>query len=495
VANPDDVVPDLPALPPGSVLRNLEGGPRIFAPINEAVFPAPARGRRSYPDERCCRGGEACSGMFVLLSGGGLSTARCARAQFPSGSVEGGVNLSARWDSSREPILGGRPSPRPGGGTAAPPRAPGLAGGEGQLGERIPAPSPSAARFARARFAPGLIGPPTDSRMRRSRNSLSAAAIRTRASTGDRPAMPRGLVGRHAAVPDEPSSGVCPGGSVLKNPGAIALGGTLNVPAQLNPEPGYDVTGWGPAQLGLPPRSMGIGGPVGSRQSTSGLRGSGERQPHASRTYFACHRITGQELAGRRFPPARSSEPIRMPAVATAYPSSARSQGPPLSLVLKMADRSRRRVSSASGCALPSSSSGAGDFGAARSYWASPSRLGRCRGKDVVLVGGELRGTGSVFLSGHPAACCCSSGVRPCPRHVALLVTGSPPPPTSCPPLDELTALRGTTGGAGEGPVGKEPGHRTCENESKSVTSSSSWAPIRRPVAPGATFALDGRVS
>jgi len=37
VANPDDVVPDLPALPPGSEFSYLEGRlQEIFAPMNDA---------------------------------------------------------------------------------------------------------------------------------------------------------------------------------------------------------------------------------------------------------------------------------------------------------------------------------------------------------------------------------------------------------------------------------------------------------------------------
>ena len=73
MANPDDVVPDLPALPPGSEFLYLEGRfHEIFAPVNEADIPRAARfgERRSYPDGAMLfEVGKPAPGMFVLLSG------------------------------------------------------------------------------------------------------------------------------------------------------------------------------------------------------------------------------------------------------------------------------------------------------------------------------------------------------------------------------------------------------------------------------------------
>ena len=52
MANPDDVIPDLPALPPGSEFSYLEGRlHEIFAPMNEADIPrgSPFRGTPFLP--------------------------------------------------------------------------------------------------------------------------------------------------------------------------------------------------------------------------------------------------------------------------------------------------------------------------------------------------------------------------------------------------------------------------------------------------------------
>jgi len=73
VANTDDFIPELPALPPGSEFSYLEGRLReIFAPLNEADIPRVARfgERRSYPDGAMLfEVGKPSLGIFVLLSG------------------------------------------------------------------------------------------------------------------------------------------------------------------------------------------------------------------------------------------------------------------------------------------------------------------------------------------------------------------------------------------------------------------------------------------
>ena len=109
MANPDDVVPDLPALPPGSEFSYLEGRfHEIFAPVNEADIPRAARfgQRRSYPDGAMLfEVGKPAPGMFVLLSGRVAFSRRDALGRsIPIWERRGGVNLSARWDSSREPM-------------------------------------------------------------------------------------------------------------------------------------------------------------------------------------------------------------------------------------------------------------------------------------------------------------------------------------------------------------------------------------------------------
>ena len=73
MANSDDVVPDLPKLPPGSEFSYLEGRlHEIFAPLKEADIPRAARfgERRSFPDGAMLfEVGKPGPGLFVLLSG------------------------------------------------------------------------------------------------------------------------------------------------------------------------------------------------------------------------------------------------------------------------------------------------------------------------------------------------------------------------------------------------------------------------------------------
>ncbi|HWC73555.1 MAG TPA: cyclic nucleotide-binding domain-containing protein, partial [Gemmatimonadales bacterium] len=73
MANPDDVIPDVPALPPGSEFSYLEGRlHEIFGPLSEADIPRLARfGERcSFPDGAMLfEVGKPSRGMFVMLSG------------------------------------------------------------------------------------------------------------------------------------------------------------------------------------------------------------------------------------------------------------------------------------------------------------------------------------------------------------------------------------------------------------------------------------------
>ena len=133
--------------------------PRDLRPSERGRYSpgSPLRGAPLLPGwSDAVRGGEACSGnVRASLRSGGLQPARCARAQYPhlgasrAGSIyrRGGTALGSR-------CLGGRPSPRPGGGTAAPSgETPGLAGGRGRARRAYPPlPHPPPARFARARL-------------------------------------------------------------------------------------------------------------------------------------------------------------------------------------------------------------------------------------------------------------------------------------------------------------------------------------------------------
>src|SRR5205807_10297058 len=98
---------------------------------------------------------------------------------------------------------------------------------------------------------PILIGPPADSRMRALEEFLLRSGHPHQVLDPETDADAAGLVERHAAGPDDLPLVVCPGGSILKNPGDIALGRYLNVLPNSIRERGYDVTvvGAGPAGL------------------------------------------------------------------------------------------------------------------------------------------------------------------------------------------------------------------------------------------------------
>jgi len=303
---------------------------------------------------------------------------------------------------------------------------------------------------------PVLIGPPTDSRMRALEEFLVRSGHPHQVLDPETDTDAAGLVGRHAAGPDDLPLVVCPGGSVLKNPGDIALGRYLNVLPNSIRERGYDVTvvGAGPAGLATAVYAASEGLSV----LVIDGRGFGGQASASARieNYFGfATGITGQELAGRGFTQAQKfGADFAMPAVATRLTCHPReAKGPPLSLVLEDGRTvSTRAVVIASGARYRRPSIPAlDDFeGRGVSYWASPIEARSCRGKDVVLVGGgNSAGQGAVFLSGHAA-------------RVLLLIRGSTLSQSMSRylvdriaatsnihvhPLTELTALRGNERG------------------------------------------------
>ena len=101
MANPDDVIPELPPLPPGSDFAFLEGRLHgFFDPLPEADIPRVTRfgERRSYPDGAMLfEVGKEGAGMIVLLSGGWSSAGATRSAEnSDSGSVRARVTLSPR---------------------------------------------------------------------------------------------------------------------------------------------------------------------------------------------------------------------------------------------------------------------------------------------------------------------------------------------------------------------------------------------------------------
>jgi thioredoxin reductase (NADPH) len=481
VANPDDVVPDLPALPPGSEFSFLEGRlHEIFAPMNDADIPRAARfgERRSYPDGAMLfEVGKQAPGMFVLLSGRVAFSRRDALGRsIPVWERQGpGHFLGELGQLSGADAFMDAQARGPVEVLLLPPeglRA--LLVAEVELGERILR-SLTLRRLGLLALGfggPVLIGPPSDSRMRALQEFLLRSGHPHQVLDPETDTDAAGLVERHAAGPDDLPLVVCPGGSVLKNPGDIALARYLNVLPNSIRERGYDVTvvGAGPAGLATAVYAASEGLSI----LVIDARGFGGQASASARieNYFGFPTgITGQELAGRGFTQAQKfGADFAIPAVAARLSCHPREAPAPLSLVLEDGRTvSTRAVVIASGAryrrpSIPTLS----DFeGRGVSYWASPIEARSCRGKDVVLVGGgNSAGQGAVFLSGHAA-------------RVLLLIRGSTLSQSMSRylvdriaatsnihvhPFTELTALRGNERGELEKIRWKN--HRTgVENE------------------------------
>ena len=419
MANTDDFIPDLPALPPGSEFSYLEGRlHEIFAPMNEADIPRAARfgERRSYPDGAMLfEVGKPSPGMFVLLSGRVAFSRRDALGRsIPIWERQGpGHFLGEVGQLSGAHALVDVQARGPVEALLLPPEAlRALLVAEVDLGERILR-SLTLRRLGLLALGfggPILIGPPADSRMRALQEFLLRSGHPHQVLDPETDTDAAGLVERHAAGPDDLPLVVCPGGSVLKNPGDIALGRYLNVLPNSIRERGYDVTvvGAGPAGLATAVYAASEGLSV----LVIDGRGFGGQASASARieNYFGFPTgITGQELAGRGFTQAQKfGADFAIPAVASrlnCHPREA--SGPPLSLALEDGRTvSTRAVVIASGARYRRPSIPALDAfeGRGISYWASPIEARSCRGRDVVLVGGgNSAGQGAVFLSGHAA--------------------------------------------------------------------------------------------
>jgi thioredoxin reductase (NADPH) len=415
----DDFIPDLPAFPPGSEFAYLEGRLReIFAPLNQADIPRVARfgEHRSYPDGAMLfEVGKPSLGGFVMLSGRVAFSRRDALGrsipiwdrQGP-GHFLGEVGQLSGANSfvdvqARGPVEGLLLSPD---------RLRALLVAEVELGQRVLR-SLTLRRIGLVALGfggPVLIGPPGDSRMRALQEILLRSGHPHSVLDPETDADAAGLVARHAAGPDDLPLVICPGGSVLKNPGDIALARYLNVLPNSIRERGYDVTvvGAGPAGLATAvyAASEGLSVLVIDGRGFGGQAGASARIEN----YFGFPTgITGQELTGRGFTQAQKfGADFAMPAVASrlnCHPREA--SGPPLSLELEDGRTvTTRAVVIASGARYrrPSIPALERFEGRGVSYWASPIEARGCRGRDVVLVGGgNSAGQGAVFLSGHAA--------------------------------------------------------------------------------------------
>src|SRR5215813_6960880 len=218
------------------------------------------------------------------------------------------------------------------------------------------------------------------------------------------------LIERHCSGPNDLPLVICPDGTVLKNPGDIALGRYLDVLPNSVRQRGYDVAvvGAGPAGLSTAvyAASEGLSVLVVDSRSFGGQAGASARIEN----YFGFPiGLSGQELTSLGFAQAaKFGADFAIPAQAVrldCHPVD----GPPGSLALELDDGrhvSARTVVLASGARyrrpdLP----GLEAFeGRGVSYWASPIEAHHCRGLDVVLVGGgNSAGQAAVFLSQHAA--------------------------------------------------------------------------------------------
>ncbi len=483
MASPDDFIPDLPKLPPGSDFAFLEGRlHEIFAPLPEADIPRFARfgERRSYPDGAMLfEVGKPGPGMFVMLSGKVAFSRRDALGRrIPIWEREGpGHTLAEVGQLSGADSLLDVQCQGPVEAILIPPeglRA--LLVAEVELGGRILR-SLTLRRLGLLALGfggPVLVGPPNEARMRALQEFLLRSGHPHSVLDPEKDADAAELVARHASGPDDLPLVVCPGGTVLKNPGDIALGRYLNVLPNSIREHGYDVTvvGAGPAGLATAVYAASEGLSI-LVVDARGFGGQAGASAHIENFFGFATGISGQELAGRGFTQAQKfGAEFAMPAVATRLSCHPReAPGPPLSISLDDGRTvSARTVVIASGAryrrpAIPALN----DFeGRGVSYWASPIEARSCRGKDVVLVGGgNSAGQAAVYLSGHAARVLLlirgSTLARSMSRYLVDRIAATSN--IHVQPFTELTALKGSERGELERVRWKN--HRTgCEGES-----------------------------
>jgi thioredoxin reductase (NADPH) len=256
---------------------------------------------------------------------------------------------------------------------------------------------------------PVLVGSPGDSRVRALQEFLVRSGHPHSVLDPETDGDARDLVARHASGSEDLPLVVCPGGSVLKNPGDIALGRYLNVLPNSIRERGYDVAvvGAGPAGLATAvyAASEGLSILVIDARGFGGQAGASAR---IENFFGFTTGITGQELAGRGFTQAQKfGAEFAMPAVVTGLSCHPAESTAPLALSLDDGRTVRSRavvIASGARYRRPSIPDLQSFEGRGVSYWASPIEARVSRGSDVVLIGGgNSAGQAAVFLSGHAA--------------------------------------------------------------------------------------------
>jgi thioredoxin reductase (NADPH) len=214
------------------------------------------------------------------------------------------------------------------------------------------------------------------------------------------------LIERHATGPEDLPLVVCPDGTVLKNPGDIALGRYLDVLPNSVRRRGYDVAvvGAGPAGLSTAvyAASEGLSVLVVDSRGFGGQAGASARIEN----YFGFPiGLSGQDLTSLGFAQAtKFGTEFAIPAQAVRL--ECRSPGSIGLLLEDGREVSSRTVVLASGARYrrPDLAGLEAFEGRGVSYWASPIEAHHCRGKDVVLVGGgNSAGQAAVFLAQHAA--------------------------------------------------------------------------------------------
>lgn len=413
----DDTLPDLPKLPPGSDFAFLEGRlHEIFDPLPEADIPRVARlgDRCSHPDGAMLfEVGKPGAGMFLLLSGRVEFSRRDALGRrVPLWEREGPGHLLAEVGqlSGAIALLDVQARGPVEAVLLRPEALRALLVAEVELGGRILR-TLSLRRLGLLALGfggPVLIGSSGDARLRSLQEFLLRSGHPHSVLDPETDRDAAELVARHAAGPDDLPLVVCPGLSVLKNPGDIALGRYLNVLPNSIRERGYDVAvvGAGPAGLATAVYAASEGLSILAIDAR-GFGGQAGASARIENFFGFSSGISGQELTGRGFTQAQKfGAEFAMPAVVTGLSCDPRRPpGRPLSLGLEDGRTVfSRAVVIASGAryrrpAIP----GLADFeGHGVSYWASPIEARACRGRDVVLVGGgNSAGQAAVYLSGH----------------------------------------------------------------------------------------------
>ena len=415
----DDTVPDIPKLPPGSPFAFLEGRlHEIFDPLPEDDIRRVSRfGERcSFPDGAMLfEVGKPGPGMILMLSGRVEFSRRDALGRsIPVWDREGrGHALAEVGQLSGALSLLDIQARGPVDGVLIPPEGlRTLLVAESELGDRIlrTLTLRRLGLLALGFGGPVLIGSPANARVRNLQEFLLRSGHPHSVLDPETDKDAAELVAAHAAGPDDLPLVVCPGLSVLKNPGDVALGRYLNVLPNTIRERGYDVSvvGAGPAGLATAVYAASEGLSI-LVIDARGFGGQASASARIENFFGFSTGITGQELTGRGFTQAQKfGAEFAIPAVVAGLSCDAgRPLGQPLALQLEDGRTVfSRAVVIASGARYrrPAIPQLAAFEGHGVSYWASPIEARACRGKDVILIGGgNSAGQAAVYLSGHAA--------------------------------------------------------------------------------------------